>query len=103
MKFRTTLLASALAFVTTAAFAAPLGDQTVNPHNPFKRGSRNVAVIEPPVAHPDKRPCTVPLYSNAQFGADNVNFSYTPPKKCPGPYAAIVLSVDVSLDKGIQY
>lgn len=103
MKFRTTLLASALAFVTTAAFAASLGDQTVTPNKLFQRGSRNVAVIEPAVAHPDEKPCTVPLYSNAQFGADNVNFSYTPPKKCPGPYAAIVLSVDVSLDKGVQY
>ena len=103
MKFCTTLLAGAFAFATTAAFAASFGDQTVNPHNPFKRGSRNVAVIEPAVAHPDEKPCTVPLYSNAQFGADNVNFSYTPPKKCPGPYATIVLSVDVSLNAGVQY
>ena len=50
MKIRTTLLASALAFVTTAAFAASLGNQTVTPHNPFKRGSRNVAVIELKIA-----------------------------------------------------
>jgi hypothetical protein len=66
-------------------------------------GSSNVAVIEPPVAHPKEKPCVVNLYSNAQFGADNVNFTFTPPKKCPGPYATIVLKVDVSLNAGIQY
>ncbi len=66
-------------------------------------GSGNVAVIEPPVAHPREAACVVPLYKNAQFGASNVNFNYNPPANCPGPYATIVLSVDVSLDAGIQY
>ncbi len=69
----------------------------------FTVGSSNVAVIEPPVAHPDEKPCVVNLYSGAQFGGDNVDFNYTPPSNCPGPYAAIVLKVDVSLDAGIQY
>jgi hypothetical protein len=45
----------------------------------------------------------VNLYSGAQFGGDNVDFNYTPPSNCPGPYAAIVLKVDASLDAGIQY
>ncbi len=70
---------------------------------PVTLGSGNVAVIDPPVAHPNEAPCVVKLYQGAKFGADNANFVYTPPAGCPGPYAAIVLSVDVSLNAGIQY
>ena len=98
MKIRTTLLVCALmALAANAAFA--MGPAKV----PFTKGSGNVAVIEPPVAHPDETPCVVKLYKNAQFGASNVYFLYKPPANCPGPYSTIVLSVDVSLDAGIQY
>jgi len=98
MKFRAMLLVSTLsAFVAHAAAAATLAEP------PFKIGSGNEAVIEPPVSHPDETPCVVKLYRNAQFGASNVNFLYQPPANCPGPYSTIVLSVDVSLNAGIQY
>jgi hypothetical protein len=69
----------------------------------FVIGSGNEAVIEPPITVPKETPCVVPLYKGAKFGANNVNFTYTPPANCPGPYAKIVLNVGVSLDKGIQY
>ncbi len=69
----------------------------------FVIGSGNEAVIEPPITVPKETPCVVPLYKNAKFGANNVNFAYTPPADCPGPYAKIVLDVGVGLDKGIQY
>ncbi len=69
----------------------------------FVIGSGNEAVIEPPITVPKETPCVVPLYKGAKFGANNVNFTYTPPANCPGPYAKIVLQVAVSLDKGIQY
>jgi hypothetical protein len=95
MKFRTALLASAISLAYVPWAAAQQA--------PYKIGSGNEAVIEPPVAHPDEAPCVVKLYHNAQFGASNVNFLYNPPANCPGPYATIVLSVDVSLDAGIQY
>lgn len=110
MTIRTSILALvSVALAATAALAdqpGPLGhvakaSRTVAPK--YKVGSSNVAVIDPPVAHPDEKPCVVPLYSGATFGADNVNFTYTPPKNCPGPYATIVLKVDVSLNAGIQY
>jgi hypothetical protein len=98
MNLRAALLVSAVSlFGVQAASAAPLVKM------PFKDGSGNEAVIEPPVAHPAETPCIVPLYHHAQFGASNVNFLYKPPANCPGPYATIVLSVDVSLDAGIQY
>ncbi|MGH6889621.1 MAG: peptide-N4-asparagine amidase [Rhizomicrobium sp.] len=104
MKLRDALVAGALTvFAAGATFAAPLGDMSFNAHVPFKNGSGNVAVIDPPVAHPDETPCVVKLYRKAQFGANNVYFLYKPPVDCPGPYSTIVLSVDVSLDKGIQY
>lgn len=66
-------------------------------------GSGNTVVVEPPIRHPATTPCVVPLYRGATFGANNVNFTYTPPAACAGPWGAVVLSVDVSLDAGIQY
>ncbi len=65
--------------------------------------SSNVAPIEPPVPHPDETPCRVALFSNASFGASTVPFSYAPPAACPGPWARVVLSTDISLDAGRQY
>jgi hypothetical protein len=98
MKIRAVLLATALSAITAnAAVAVPTQKA------PFKKGSGNEVVIEPPVSHPDEQPCVVNLYKKAQFGADNVYFLYKPPANCPGPYSTIVLSVDVSLDAGIQY
>ncbi len=66
-------------------------------------GSGNIAVIEPKMKVPAETPCVVTLYSNAQFGANNVDFSYTPPANCPGPWAKVVLAIDTKLNKGIQY
>ncbi|HEY1612240.1 MAG TPA: peptide-N4-asparagine amidase [Rhizomicrobium sp.] len=107
MKFRAALLASIFSVsalslgVAQFAVAAPLVKATMS--LPPKVGSGNVAVIEPPVSHPNETPCVVNLYKKAQFGGSNVNFLYQPPANCPGPYSTIVLSVDVSLDAGIQY
>ena len=103
MMLRAALFASALSvFAANAAVAMSLTAMPLT-HAPSKVGSGNEAVIEPPVAHPNETPCVVKLYNNAQFGASNVNFLYKPPANCPGPYSTIVLSVDVSLNAGIQY
>jgi len=96
MGFKSILLGAAALWPATiplASAAAP----------PLTLGSGNVAVIEPPVWHPDEAPCVVSLYKNATFGANNADFNYAPPAGCPGPYATIVLAVDVSLNAGIQY
>jgi len=69
----------------------------------FKVGSGNTAVIEPPISVPNELPCEVALTTGVVFGANNANFNFTPPANCPGPWAAVVLSVDVALQKGIQY
>lgn len=69
----------------------------------YKIGSGNTAVIEPPVPHPAEQPCVVTLFANATFGATNAPITYTPPAACPGPWARVVLSLDIGLDAGIQY
>jgi hypothetical protein len=71
---------------------------------PLKVGSDNVAVIEPPVMHPHETPCAVPLITDVQFVNYNAQpYSFTPPASCPGPWAKVVLAIDLSLNAGIQY
>ena len=97
------LLAAASSALVSAAAAAPREWAKAPAGNRATVGTGNVAVIEPPVLHPNETPCVVSLYNKAVFGGNNVNFNYTPPPSCPGPYATIVLSVDISLNAGIQY
>ncbi len=70
---------------------------------PLVVGSGNEAVIEPPVPHPNETPCVVPLVSGAKFGAETVTYSYTPPSACPGPWAAVVLNMSLSVTHGVQF
>ena len=69
----------------------------------YQVGSGNTAPIEPGVAHPAEAPCVVTLFANATFGAAAVPIAYAPPPACPGPWARVVLDVDISVDAGIQY
>ncbi len=105
MTLKSILLAAAAcgALCPIAAGATPKTWVKALPEAGRTVGTGNVAVIDPPVRHPDETPCVVSLYHNAVFGGNNVNFTYTPPANCPGPYATIVLSVNISLNAGIQY
>ncbi len=70
----------------------------------LKIGSGNTAFADPPVPRPKTTPCKVQLYSGFKF--ENFNpqsFNYTPPAGCPGPWAAVILEVDLGITKGIQY
>lgn len=62
-------------------------------------GSHNVAVADPTVPRPPTTPCVVPLYANQSF--DNPSgptpINYTPPAGCPGPWAKVVLTIDMSM------
>jgi hypothetical protein len=69
----------------------------------FVLGSGNTAVIEPPIAHPAETPCIVTLFANDVFGANNLNYTYAPPPACPGPWAKVILTANIGLNKGIQY
>jgi hypothetical protein len=94
MRLRPVLLAGASLLAAAASVPAQAA---------FKIGSGNTAVIEPPVTVPNELPCEVQLTTGVVFGANNADFSYTPPANCPGPWAKVVLSVDVAVQKGIQY
>jgi hypothetical protein len=85
------------------AGATLLALPTALPAHAATIGSSNPIVIQDPVRVPDETPCDVPLVAGAVFGANNANFSYTPPAACPGPWAKVVLKVDVSVQAGIQY
>ena len=89
---RAALLVSACVAAASPALAGPL-----------VVGSGNEAVIEPAAPHPNETPCVVPLVSGAKFGAETVTYSYTPPAACPGPWAAVVLDISISVAHGVQF
>jgi hypothetical protein len=67
-------------------------------------GSSNPVSAEPPVSHPNTKPCVVPLLTNAAF--ENYNgapLNYTPPADCPGPWAKVILTADFTVTAGVQY
>jgi hypothetical protein len=72
---------------------------------PYTIGSSNTVTADPLIPRPKTTPCTVTLFSD--FGFDNnynLNpFSFTPPADCPGPWAKVVLEVDINVTAGIQY
>jgi len=67
-------------------------------------GSGNTATAVPPLQRPHTTPCKVQLFS--QFKFDNFNaqsFPYAPPAGCPAPWAKVILEVNLSITKGIQF
>ncbi|MGC2109468.1 MAG: peptide-N4-asparagine amidase [Candidatus Korobacteraceae bacterium] len=67
-------------------------------------GSANTVTANPPVPRPTTTPCTVTLFQNFDFDDFNPRpFDYTPPASCPGPWAAVVLEADWSVDAGVQF
>lgn len=70
----------------------------------FSIGSANVAIADPTVPRPPTQPCSVVLFSNQAFANFNSDsFNYAPPAACPGPWAKVVLEVDLSINAGVQY
>ena len=67
-------------------------------------GSSNPVTAEPLVSRPPTKPCVVPLLKEASFiGFDGVPLSYKPPTACPGPWAKVVLTVDLTVSAGRQF
>ncbi len=67
-------------------------------------GSGNTVTANAPVPRPSTTPCTVQLFTNFDFADFNSQFfNYTPPADCPGPWAAVVLEADWSVDAGRQF
>ncbi len=69
----------------------------------YQIGSPLVAVADPPVPHPNTKPCTVTLFTQQEFADfNNKPFSYSP--TCgAGPWAKVVLEGDYYITPGVQY
>jgi hypothetical protein len=84
-----------------AAMASPAWPQSTSQ---YQIGSSLEATADPPVPHPNTKPCVVTLLDNQAFADfNNKPFSYTPPADCPGPWARVVFTGDFSIQAGVQY
>jgi hypothetical protein len=92
-KFAATLVLLTLVLLSTFALAQDL-----------RIGSGNTAFADPRVPRPKTTPCKVELYTGFKFNNFNAqSFPYAPPAACPGPWAKVILEVNLSITKGIQY
>jgi hypothetical protein len=67
-------------------------------------GRSNTYSADPPVPRPKTAPCGVTLFSNLEFADYNTkNFTFTPPKNCPGPWSKVVFKADFVVTAGLQY
>jgi len=101
---RPAFFAFALIFcVVLLLTCAGLAQNYTAPSNP-QIGSANTVTANPPVPRPTTTPCTVQLFLNYDFADFNPKFfDYAPPADCPGPWAAVVLEADWSVDAGRQF
>ena len=94
---------STLLLLVFTGIGAAQAQVVIAPSTP-QVGSSNPATAEPPVTVPNVKPCTVSLLTNAPF--DNFNattFNYAPPAGCPGPWAKVVLTADLTVSAGNQF
>jgi hypothetical protein len=101
IRLRKALPATCAAFVLAAAgWTPPASGAASTP----TLGSPNTVTAEPGVQRPPTTPCTVVLFSGLQFADFNPkSFDYAPPVACPGPWAKVVLEVDLAIDAGRQF
>jgi peptide N-acetyl-beta-D-glucosaminyl asparaginase amidase A len=106
MKRATILTGRTLPILTTVAlgaFALLLPGLVAAQNTPVV-GSQNTVTADPPVAHPDEKPCVVQLYSGLQFADFNAKtYNYTPPVGCSGPWDKVIFKADFSVTAGVQY
>jgi hypothetical protein len=85
--------------LATVAIPAAFAD------GPYTIGSANTVTADPTIPRPRTTPCSVTLFSNFAFDNNyNLNpYAYAPPADCPGPWAKVVLEVDIYVTAGIQF
>lgn len=66
-------------------------------------GSANTVTANPPVARPNTTPCVVSLFTNLDFADFNPKFFNYTPGCGAGPWAAVILEADWSVDAGRQF
>ncbi len=92
-----------IACIVLLLTCASAAQNYVAPSNP-QIGSANTVTANAPVPRPRTTPCTVQLFQNLDFADFSPKFfSYAPPADCPGPWAAVVLEADWSVDAGRQF
>ena len=97
---RSLLAALPLSFLVASAAIAQV---VVTPVAP-QIGTSQPAPIEPPVARPGTRPCSVTLLAEQAFANfDNKPLTFTPPSGCAGPWAKVVFSADFTVTAGRQF
>ncbi len=87
-----------------AVCAMPAWAGAGNGSDPPAPGTTGVATAVPDLPVPHSRPCTVPLFTDVDFtNFTPKTFSYTPPARCRGPWARVVLEADYSVSAGRQF
>jgi hypothetical protein len=67
-------------------------------------GSSNPVTAGPPVPRPHTLPCVVQLFDNLAFADFTPKvFNYAPPSACPGPWARVVFTADLTVSAGRQF
>lgn len=98
------ILQSVLLASVVALPVLPSRAQSTDTSSRYQIGTSLEATADPYVARPHTKPCIVTLLSNQAFADfSNKPFTYTPPSKCPGPWAKVVFTADFSIDAGVQY
>jgi hypothetical protein len=101
---RFALLRSAAASAAAVALVATIATLPLTATDTPTIGSPNTVTAAPGVPRPSTTPCTVPLFNGFQFADFSPKpFTFTPPAACPGPWAKVVLEVDLSIDAGVQF
>ncbi|MDF4003054.1 peptide-N(4)-(N-acetyl-beta-glucosaminyl)asparagine amidase [Luteibacter sp. PPL552] len=97
-----------VSFVALAGLSLASVVAWAGPAAPF----REAYSTEPRLTRPPGPSCAVPLFTDHAFGetgdpkamtATPLTFDYQPPKACDGPWAKVVLEMDVSVPAGKQY
>ena len=102
VRIRTAVLQAVIAGVVGVQGIA--GAQVVTVPTTPVVGSSNPATAEPPVTRPTTKPCTVTLFNNEAFNDYSAHpITFTPPAGCKGPWAKVVLNLDLTVTAGTQY
>jgi Peptide N-acetyl-beta-D-glucosaminyl asparaginase amidase A len=104
-KFVTRRSAVIFAILLSLTFArSAAAQQNSDAANQPVIGSSDTVTADPPVAHPNTKPCVVSLFSNLEFADFNIkSFDYAPPATCAGPWAKVILVLDFNETTGNQF
>jgi hypothetical protein len=103
---RYSCLRAPLFAVLAAATALPLSAQSSQSLYPpiTSTGTSLEVTADPLVARPHTKHCEVTLLTNQPFANfNNETFSFTPPADCPGPWAKVIFTGDLSIQAGVQF